>query len=62
MGRKKVREEKSKLKGTKAVLKQLNTAAHTEEHQKSSPGSPGGTNFVGVAKMGWGESSGVIGS
>ena len=57
MGRKKVREEKSKLQGTKKQLRQLNQAAHSESHQVATHGSPGGTTYVSVAKMGWGESN-----
>ena len=50
MGRKKIREEKSKLWGTKHVLKALNIAAHTEAHQEITHGSPGGTTVTGVTK------------
>lgn len=58
MARRKIREEKSKFQGSKQVLQNLNTSAHTEEHQKSSPGSAGGTTFIGVGKWGWGETNG----
>lgn len=57
MGRKKVREEKSKLAGTKKQLRQLNQAAHAETHQTATHGSPGGTTFISVMKQGWGESN-----
>jgi len=52
MARRKMREQKSKVYGTTQVLKQLNTAAHAEEHQKATHGSPGGTTTVGVLKWG----------
>lgn len=50
MGRKKIREEKSKLFGTKHALKTLNQAAHSEAHQNATHGSPGGTTVTGVMK------------
>lgn len=55
MARRKIREEKSKFQGTKQELEKLNTAAHNEEHAKSASSNPGGTNYVAVAKWGWGE-------
>jgi hypothetical protein len=50
MGRKKIREEKSKLWGTKHALKSLNQAAHSDAHQNATHGSPGGTTTTGVTK------------
>lgn len=50
MGRKKIREEKSKLWGTKHILKTLNKAAHDETHANASIGTPGGTTTVAVMK------------
>ena len=50
MGRKKILEEKSKLWGTKHVLKTLNKAAHDQTHQNASIGTPGGTTATGVMK------------
>ena len=40
MGRKKIREEKSKLWGTKHVLKTLNKAAHDQAHENPTAASP----------------------
>jgi hypothetical protein len=52
MARRKIREQKSKIQGTKQVLTQLNRAAHQEEHQNATHGSPGGTTTVSVLKWG----------
>jgi hypothetical protein len=52
MARRKIREQKSKIQGTKQVLTQLNRAAHAEEHQTATHGSPGGTTTIGVLKWG----------
>jgi hypothetical protein len=52
VARRKVREQKSKVYGTKQVLTQLNRAAHAEEHQTATHGSPGGTTTTGVLKWG----------
>jgi hypothetical protein len=50
MGRRKIREQRSKIQGTKQVLTQLNRSAHAEEHQTATHGSPGGTTTTGVLK------------
>jgi UDP-N-acetylmuramate-alanine ligase len=50
MARRKVREQKSKVYGTKQVLTQLNRAAHQEEHQNATHGSPGGTTTTSILK------------
>lgn len=50
MARRKIREQKSKTQGTKNVLTQLNKAAHSEEHQTATHGSPGGTTATSVLK------------
>jgi hypothetical protein len=50
MARRKIREQKSKIQGTKQVLTQLNRAAHAEEHQTATHGSPGGTTTTSVLK------------
>jgi len=55
VARRKVREAKSKVYGTKQVLTQLNHSAHNEAHQNATHGSPGGTTTTGVLK--WGETS-----
>lgn len=45
MGRRKIREEKSKLHGTKSVLKTLNTAAHEQAHNNPNAASPTVANY-----------------
>lgn len=41
MGRKKIREEKSKLFGTKHAIRLLNFAAHEQAHNNPNQTSPG---------------------
>lgn len=57
MARRKIREQKSKTQGTKNVLTQLNKAAHAEEHQTATHGSPGGTTQTSTSKFGYGNAS-----
>jgi hypothetical protein len=52
MARRKFREAKSKVSGTKNVITRLNKSAHAEEHQSATHGSPGGTTTVSVLKWG----------
>ena len=55
--KRKLREKKSKVFGTKQVLTQMNKSAHEEEHRTPTSGNPGGATFTGVAKWGWGETN-----
>jgi hypothetical protein len=57
MAKRKIREERSKVFGTKQVLTSMNKAAHEEEHRTPTSGSPAISSFVSAAKWGFGEAS-----
>jgi len=53
MARRKIREQRSKLQGTKEVLLQLNTAAHVEAHSNPASGVATTGSFITTAKWGF---------
>jgi hypothetical protein len=52
MAKRKIREEKSKIFGTKQVLTDMNKAAHEETHREPNTSSPTIATFVRQYKWG----------
>jgi hypothetical protein len=52
MARRKIRETKSKLFGTKQVLTRMNKAAHEHEHRTPTSTSPTVASFAAAFKWG----------
>jgi len=55
MTKRKIREQKSKIFGTKQVLTDLNKAAHEEEHRTPHTSAPSISTFASTYK--WGTSN-----